>query len=113
MRFKPRSLDITVAYGFDNGVSRMHYVHSEISFTCEWRKKFFASPYHVEAEMVVTDLLEDEGQHISAREAFHSNNSFFDKVEMFDDPDFWADYNIIEPSESLEHAIGKIRKSNR
>lgn len=112
VRFHPRSLDITVAYGFDNGVSRMHYVHSEVSFTCEWRKKLFASPYHVEAEMVVTDLLEDEGARISAREAFHPYNSFFDKVEMFDDPDFWADYNIIEPSESLEHAIGKIRKNS-
>ena len=111
VRFHPRSMDLTVAYSFDGRVSRMHYVHTDVRFTCEWRKKLFASPYHVEAEMVVTDMKSDDGQRITAREAFRNNTSFFDKVEMFDDPDFWADYNIIEPSESLEHAIGRIKRN--
>jgi hypothetical protein len=31
-------------------------------------------------------------------------------VEYFEDPDFWADYNIIEPTESLQDAIGKLKK---
>jgi hypothetical protein len=31
-------------------------------------------------------------------------------VEYFNDPYFWADYNIIEPSERLENAITKLKK---
>ena len=33
-----------------------------------------------------------------------------DKAPLFQDPDFWKDYNIIEPSESLEHAVARLRK---
>ena len=44
------------------------------------------------------------------RSSFGIRERFYDKVEYFDDPNFWADYNIIEPTESLEHAIDKLKK---
>ena len=110
VRFKPRELLTTVAYRYDNGVSRLHYLHSDVRFYCEWRKKLFASPYHVEAEMVVTDLLSENAEPISGKSSFSSRDSYYDKVQYFTDPDFWGDYNIIEPSESLENAIHKLRK---
>lgn len=31
-----------------------------------------------------------------------------DRVEYFKDPEFWEDYNIIEPTESLDKAIDKL-----
>lgn len=31
-------------------------------------------------------------------------------VDNFSDADFWNDYNIIEPTESLEKAVLKLRK---
>ena len=111
VRFRPRELTTTVAYRYDKGVSRMHYLHSDVRFFCEWRRKLFASPYHVEAEMVVTDLRSTDAQPISGRMSFSSRDSFYDKVGYFDDPNFWRDYNIIEPSESLEHAIGKLKRN--
>ena len=110
VRFRPRELTTTVAYRYDKGVSRMHYLHSDVRFYCEWRRKLFASPYHVEAEMVVTDLQSTDAQPISGRMSFSSRDSFYDKVQFFDDPGFWKDYNIIEPSESLEHAIKRLKK---
>lgn len=110
VRFKPREMVTTVAYTYDGTVSRMQYVHSDVRFYCEWKRKLFAAPYHVEAEMVVTDLLSTEATPISGKSMFHSSDSFFDKVQFFADPDFWKDYNIIEPTESLEHAIEKLRK---
>ena len=110
VRFKPRELSINVAYRFDGTVSRIHYIHSDVRFHCEWRKRLFASPYHVEAEMVVTDLQSTDAQPISSRASFSSRESFFDKVHDFDDPYFWGDYNIIEPTESLEHAIDRLKK---
>jgi hypothetical protein len=35
---------------------------------------------------------------------------FYDKVEYFKDPDFWEDYNIIEPTESLDKAVNRLLK---
>ncbi len=110
VRFKPREMVTTVAYSFDGSVSRIQYVHSDVRFNCEWKRKLFAAPYHVEAEMVVTDLLSTEATPISGKSSFRSTDSFFDKVQFFADPDYWKDYNIIEPTESLEHAIEKLRK---
>lgn len=110
VRFKPREMNTTVAYRLVDGVSRIHYLHSDVKFYCEWKKKLFASPYHVEAEMVVTDLISENAKQIPAREAFSSYDAYYDKAIAFSDPHFWEDYNIIEPSESLEHAVDKLKK---
>jgi hypothetical protein len=36
---------------------------------------------------------------------------FADKVQNFSDPNFWGEYNIIQPEESIEMAIKKLAKS--
>ena len=41
---------------------------------------------------------------------FRSSDILSEKAAEFLDPDFWKDYNIIEPTESLEHAIDRLRK---
>ena len=110
VRFKPRELTTVVTYRFDGETCRMHYLHSDVKFNCDWKKKLFSAPFHVEAEMVVTDLVENDSKPIALAETFHSKDSFFDKVTVFYDPDFWQDYNIILPSESLEQAIEKLKK---
>lgn len=33
-----------------------------------------------------------------------------DETSGFSDPEFWGEYNIIEPEKSIESAIEKIRK---
>ena len=47
-------------------------------------------------------------QPIRGRDSFDQRDAFFDKVEYFRDPDFWQDYNIIEPTETLDKAIERI-----
>ena len=34
-----------------------------------------------------------------------------DAISGFSDPDFWGEYNLIEPDKSIESAIEKIKKS--
>ena len=70
VRFRPREFNVTVAYRYDGNVSRIHYLRSETKFYCEWKRKLFASPYHVEAEMVVTDLQSKDAQPISGKSSF-------------------------------------------
>jgi hypothetical protein len=33
-------------------------------------------------------------------------------VQDFYDEKFWEDYNIIEPTESLEYAVKRLKKAN-
>ena len=45
---------------------------------------------------------------------FRSNDVLVEQAPLFLDPDFWKDYNIIEPSESLESASGRlVRQSSK
>ena len=60
--------------------------------------------------MAVTSRDEGQAQPISGRESFDQHDAFFDKVDYFLDPVFWQDYNIIEPTESLNRAIARIMK---
>ena len=113
LRFRPKLLEVTVVFHTDEqGITRLAYQRSEMRFTCDWRRRLFASPFTVVSEMVVTDrLAQGKGtKRPRGRSSFGLRDKFYDKVEYFEDPDFWADYNIIEPTESLEHAIGRLKK---
>ena len=41
---------------------------------------------------------------------FGQRNIFADVVDNYWEADFWKDYNIIEPTESLEKAVDKLKK---
>lgn len=47
---------------------------------------------------------------IARRDAFKSKQIFYDVVKEYWNEDYWKDYNIIEPTESLENAVKKLRK---
>ena len=109
LRLTPKELSVVINYRLDNGRSRLEYFRSTMRFNCDWRKRMFATSYTAVNELVVTDVREPAVP-IPRAEAFRTNDILSDKAAEFQDPDFWKDYNIIEPTESLEHAIGRLRK---
>jgi hypothetical protein len=116
LRFRPRELTMIIVYNTDEqGIAHMSYVRNEMRFNCDWKRRLFASPFTTVCEMVVTDRQQkgDGVKRPRGRSSFGLRDRFYDKVEYFDDPDFWADYNIIEPTESLENAIDKLKKRVR
>lgn len=116
LRFRPKALLMTVGYTTDlQGVTRMNYLRNEMRFNCDWRRRLFASTYTAVSEMVVTDRIASgqQAKRPQGRSSFGIRDRFYDRVEYFDDPDFWADYNIIEPTVSLEHAIDRLRKQKK
>ena len=116
LRFRPKGLLMTVGYTTDvQGITRMSYLRNEMRFNCDWKRRLFASTYTTVSEMVVTDRLASgrDAKRPSGRSSFGIKDRFYDRVEYFEDPDFWADYNIIEPTESLENAIDKLKKKIR
>ncbi len=110
LRFKPEEMAFTVVYKRSGDRSYLHYVSSMTMFRCDWKKRLFSTRYTVHSEMVVTDREDNAPADIAYRESFRSNQSLDDKVTDFYDEDFWGQYNIIEPTESLERGVKRLMR---
>ncbi len=111
LRFKPEEISFLVTYRQKDGKSYINYVKSQIEFKCDWKKRLFSTNYAIVSEMVVTAGRGDAIK-IPGKLAFSQGESLSDKVMDFYDEDFWGDYNIIEPDESLEFGVEKLKKAN-
>lgn len=113
LRFKPQELSFLVTYKNQGDKTYLNYICNGMRFKCDWKRRLFSSGYTVFSEMVVTDRKEVDWNVISNRKAFAPQQIFYDKVEEYWNADFWKTYNIIEPTESLEHAVDKLKKQSR
>lgn len=113
LRFKPVEVSFLVNYKERNGLTYLSYIRNGVRFKCDWKRKLFSTNYTILSEMVVTDGKESGINTIPYKMAFRSNQSLSDKVSNFADEGFWGSYNIIEPTESLEHAVNKLKKQHR
>ena len=110
LRFRPQEVSYLVTYKQQDSKTYLNYIQNVIRFKCDWKKKLFSSSYTAYAEMVVTDRKEHEFSNISNKNAFKQKQIFYDLVDEYWNEDFWKSYNIIEPTESLEHAVDKLKK---
>lgn len=108
VKFRPRELSCVVDYRYEDGVTRLSYLRNIFRFNCDWKKRLFSTSFTATCEMAVTDVASDGVQPIANRSSFDSRDSYYDKVEYFMDPEYWSNYNIIEPSESLDKAIQRL-----
>ena len=113
LQFKPQEVSYLVTYKEQNGKTYLNYIWNTIRFKCDWKKRLFSSGYTVYSEMVVTDRQEDNFTAISDKTAYKEKQVFYDLVDEYWNEDFWKEYNIIEPAESLEHAVNKLKKQSR
>lgn len=113
LRFKPLEVSYLVTYKTLDGVTYLNYVRNNIRFKCDWKRKLFSTTYTVLSEMVVTDRQESPVDPISFKESFKPTQVFSDRVDNFGNEDFWKGYNIIEPTESLENAVAKLKKQQK
>ena len=113
LQFKPQEVSYLVTYKEQNGKTYLNYIWNTIRFKCDWKKRLFSSGYTVYSEMVVTDRQQDNFTAISNKTAFKEKQVFYDLVDEYWNEDFWKEYNIIEPTESLEHAVNKLKKQSR
>lgn len=114
VRSKPKGLTVKmlyakylVQYREINGKYTFDYSRTEIKFDSKWDRKLFKSPYTIISEMAVTDR-SDRKIKIPSDQKVRSSDIALDKVSSFNDEDFWADYNIIEPESGIETIIARI-----
>ncbi len=87
------------------------YSRIEMALRVKWKKKLFNSTFYSTIEMAVTDRNKaDYDKQAVNKEKIRSNIVIADEVSGFADPDFWGEYNVIEPEKPIEAAIRKIQK---
>lgn len=121
VRKKPAKVDVwpeEVSYRVDyrEKDGKWFYGYSSVTmqFKVDWADKWFNSVYSTTAEMAITDWETNVGGELPKnRERIKKSIILNDEASGFSDPDFWGEYNIIEPEKSIESAIRKIQRQLR
>ena len=109
---------VGVAMGFDGGDACELFEHVESAAADfevavaggEARQAFVR--LEIESDAVVVEGLDNVSEGISHKMSFGKTDIFADEVDNYWDSDFRADYNIIEPTETLDKAVDRLRKAN-
>jgi len=62
------------------------------------------------SEIAVTDRTDQEVVKFAGKDRIKYSDIFSDKVSAFADPEFWGDYNVIEPDQSIDAAIRRLSR---
>lgn len=107
MSIEPITTKYFVKYTESNGKYYFSHARGEVTFKCKWKRKLFKSKYTVMTEIAMTDRTEKNAIKFNRKERLKSNIVFEEKVQVFQDKDFWGKYNTIQPEESIQNAIKK------
>lgn len=98
----------------DDGKWHFNYSGTEVQFRVRWTNRFFglfSTTYNISSEIAITDRYEDNVIKFPRKERIRSTDVIAERVEHFLDPDFWGEYNVIEPDQEISDAIKRL--SNR
>lgn len=117
IRKKPLGMEVTpevatyrAKYREQDGKWHFEYSRAEVRFKVNWKKKLFNTYYTTMSEIAVTDRTAEEVVKFAGKEKLRNTDVFSEKVVAFSDPDFWGDYNVIEPDQSIESAIRRLSR---
>lgn len=112
LRFTPEEVLYIVTYKQKDDKTYLNYIRNEITFKCDWKRRLFATNYAVISETIITDRDEQKVSRIPNKETFSMRQSLSQEVALYQDENFWSNYNIIEPTESLENAVNRLKKQH-
>jgi hypothetical protein len=107
----PVEANYQIDYRFKDGKWYNGYSKIELGFKIDWDKKLFNTIYHTTIEMAITDWkINPDKKLFKHKNRLRPSVILADKTSGFSDPEFWGEYNVIEPEKSIESAIKKIKK---
>ncbi|HMC00975.1 MAG TPA: carboxypeptidase-like regulatory domain-containing protein, partial [Flavobacteriaceae bacterium] len=109
VRAYPLEASYRVDYRENNGKWQYGYSNIKLIFRVKWKGKLFNSTYTLDSEMLITDW-EQNTTGIKPQQSLKPNVILTDEASGFSEPEFWGEYNIIEPEKSIETAIKKISR---
>jgi hypothetical protein len=117
IRKKPLGMEVTpevatyrTKYREQDGKWYFAYSRAEVRFKVDWKRKLFNTFYTTMSEIAVTDRTDQEVIKFAGKDKIRYTDVFSEKVSSFTDPEFWGDYNVIEPDQSIESAIRKLSR---
>ena len=110
MEVTPEIASYRVKYREQDDKWYLTYSRAEVKFKVNWKKKLFNTYYTTMSEMAITDRTNEEVIKFAGKEKLRYNDVFSEQVEAFTDPEFWGDYNVIEPDQSIEAAIRRLSR---
>lgn len=112
-RFSIDHASYTINYKKVDGKWYFDYSKTDLGFYARKTRSLFRHYYGITSEMAVTDHKE-EALIIEGQDRVRTNAILTDDIQAFEDPDFWEDYNTIQPEQSIQNAIQRIiRQLNR
>ena len=113
MRFSVTRADYVISYRFVEDKWYYDYCRVDLGFSVRKQRSLFRNNFTVTEEMAVTDHKEG-GIAIDPVDRVKFKDILSDQVSAFTDDNFWEDYNIIEPDQSIDVVIQRIiRQLNR
>jgi len=114
---KPLGMEVTpevatyrVKYRIQDNKWYLSYSRAEVKFKVDWKKRLFNTYYTTMSEIAITDRTNEEVVKFTGKEKIRYNDVFSEQVEAFTDPEFWGEYNVIEPDQSIESAIRRLSR---
>ena len=108
VRVTPLKTTYRAIYTIQDNKWFFNYGRAEVKFKLNWKKKLFNTTYSLMSEIAITDRNTEEATKINRKARFNKGDIMEEEVNAFFDPEFWGDYNLIEPDESIEQAIKKL-----
>ncbi|SFW29898.1 carboxypeptidase-like regulatory domain-containing protein [Cellulophaga fucicola] len=107
----PTDVAYRVDYREKNNKWYYGYSSAILEFKINWDDRLFNSVYSMSCEMAVTDWEKNTTKESpKGKNKIRTSIILGDEAFGFSDPDFWGEYNIIEPEKSIESAIKKINR---
>ena len=110
LRVEVTGANYLVQYRYTENNWHLSYVRSELQMTVRWNRKLFRSLYSTLSEMALTDIDSENIEKYRFRETTRLGDIFAEQVNDFEDPDFWGEYNIIQPEETIQTAIQRLER---
>jgi hypothetical protein len=107
----PIKAEYRVNYRVKDGKWFYGYSRVDLGFKIDWDKSWFNSVYYSTIEMAITDWKVNENKDLfKYKERLKKSVIMSDEASGFADPEFWGEYNVIEPEKPIESAIKKIQR---
>ena len=113
MKVTPEMASYRVKFREQDGKWYFGYARAEVRFKVNWAKKLFNTNYTTMSEIAITDRTDEEVVKFTGKERLRKGDIFTEELSAFADPDFWGDYNVIEPDQSIESAIRRLNRKLR